>query len=321
MSLITRCPACETLFKVVPDQLRISEGWVRCGRCDEIFDASLHLLQTSTDEVIVSTDQPEPAANYDVADVGPDGVDSALAFEPESSHLGSAEESLVEQEPLGPDAAAENGAEWALPELIPPEPPMAALPDPVAEGDPGDLEQERNSELSDVSFLRDKRAHSFWHEPRMRVTLVLLSMALMFGLVGQIAFHERDRIAAVQPGLRPALRAICDALNCTLSPLRRIESIVIDSSSFTRVRGDAYRLNFALKNTAASALAAPAIELTLTDSLDQPLVRRVFLTSEFGLKSDVLAAGIEWPASLTLAVEAEGGAERVAGYRLLAFYP
>ena len=29
VSLVTRCPACATLFKVVPDQLRISEGWVR----------------------------------------------------------------------------------------------------------------------------------------------------------------------------------------------------------------------------------------------------------------------------------------------------
>src|ERR1035437_945547 len=44
MSQITRCPACQTLFRVVPDQLRISEGWVRCGQCDEIFDATLRLL-------------------------------------------------------------------------------------------------------------------------------------------------------------------------------------------------------------------------------------------------------------------------------------
>ena len=29
------------MFKVVPDQLRISEGWVRCGQCAEIFDAML----------------------------------------------------------------------------------------------------------------------------------------------------------------------------------------------------------------------------------------------------------------------------------------
>ncbi len=43
MSLITRCPACATMFKVVPDQLRVSDGWVRCGQCDEVFDATLHM--------------------------------------------------------------------------------------------------------------------------------------------------------------------------------------------------------------------------------------------------------------------------------------
>jgi len=44
MRQITRCPGCATRFKVVPDQLRISHGWVRCGVCNEIFDATQHLV-------------------------------------------------------------------------------------------------------------------------------------------------------------------------------------------------------------------------------------------------------------------------------------
>lgn len=44
MSLTTRCPACQTAFKVVPDQLRIAAGWVRCGQCHEVFDATAHML-------------------------------------------------------------------------------------------------------------------------------------------------------------------------------------------------------------------------------------------------------------------------------------
>jgi predicted Zn finger-like uncharacterized protein len=43
MSYTTRCPACGTMFKVVPDQLKISDGWVRCGHCADVFDATLHL--------------------------------------------------------------------------------------------------------------------------------------------------------------------------------------------------------------------------------------------------------------------------------------
>ncbi len=39
MSLATRCTHCDTIFKVVQDQLKVSEGWVRCGRCNEVFNA------------------------------------------------------------------------------------------------------------------------------------------------------------------------------------------------------------------------------------------------------------------------------------------
>ena len=39
MSLATRCTACGTIFRVVQDQLKVSEGWVRCGRCQQVFSA------------------------------------------------------------------------------------------------------------------------------------------------------------------------------------------------------------------------------------------------------------------------------------------
>lgn len=39
MSLATRCTACGTVFRVVQDQLKVSEGWVRCGRCQQVFNA------------------------------------------------------------------------------------------------------------------------------------------------------------------------------------------------------------------------------------------------------------------------------------------
>ena len=52
MSQITRCPSCATTFKVVADQLRISEGWVRCGQCKEVFDASAHLLPVAPEALL-----------------------------------------------------------------------------------------------------------------------------------------------------------------------------------------------------------------------------------------------------------------------------
>ncbi|MEZ5703593.1 MAG: zinc-ribbon domain-containing protein, partial [Burkholderiaceae bacterium] len=46
MSFTTRCPACGTMFRVVPDQLKISDGWVRCGHCSDVFDAMLNLQES-----------------------------------------------------------------------------------------------------------------------------------------------------------------------------------------------------------------------------------------------------------------------------------
>jgi predicted Zn finger-like uncharacterized protein len=58
MRLITRCPQCETTFRVIPDQLKLAQGWVSCGRCTRVFEANQHLF-----EVPAPPPQPEvPAA-------------------------------------------------------------------------------------------------------------------------------------------------------------------------------------------------------------------------------------------------------------------
>lgn len=40
---ITQCPTCATSFQVTPAQLRQADGWVRCGRCEGVFEALLNL--------------------------------------------------------------------------------------------------------------------------------------------------------------------------------------------------------------------------------------------------------------------------------------
>lgn len=37
MALATSCPRCQTSFRVVPDQLKIRRGLVRCGACQHVF--------------------------------------------------------------------------------------------------------------------------------------------------------------------------------------------------------------------------------------------------------------------------------------------
>lgn len=44
MLLATRCPHCETVFRLQQEQLSLHEGLVRCGHCEQIFNASQSLV-------------------------------------------------------------------------------------------------------------------------------------------------------------------------------------------------------------------------------------------------------------------------------------
>jgi predicted Zn finger-like uncharacterized protein len=43
--ILTRCPNCETVFRVTPEQLRIRHGQVRCGSCFATFNALAELTE------------------------------------------------------------------------------------------------------------------------------------------------------------------------------------------------------------------------------------------------------------------------------------
>ncbi|MGF6725800.1 putative Zn finger-like uncharacterized protein [Paraburkholderia sp. GAS41] len=47
MLLATRCPFCETVFRLDPAQLALRRGLVRCGHCQEVFDASSSLYDAA----------------------------------------------------------------------------------------------------------------------------------------------------------------------------------------------------------------------------------------------------------------------------------
>ena len=123
--------------------------------------------------------------------------------------------------------------------------------------------------------------------------------------------------------MRPLLSGVCAITGCQLSALRQISDITIDGAAFAREKvGDGYRLSFTLRNAASVPLAMPAIELSLLDTQEQAVVRRVLLPADFGAPAELAARG-ERVASMPLALDATQAASLppVAGYRLVAFYP
>jgi predicted Zn finger-like uncharacterized protein len=446
MSLITRCPVCETMFKVVADQFKVAQGWVRCGYCGEVFDAAQHLVAQESgapaasvpdgthmpetpaqgmqdvqkaplsaelesrpgdflpdvlltvpgvvdtsdaldmpalEPVSVPEPESEPAApdenagltvSDDVAAKSPQPSQALEFFHPDAVQIDippvqhfpvqdfSAQDLPVQASPAQPlpaqdspepissaqaspaqDLPAQEASVNPLPQTALPDSavPMDDVPvepflntgDPSLNTAPADAvkpEPEPEPE-PEVSFVRDARRKALWKRPLVRGFLGLLSLALLAALLLQWVLQHKDTLAARDPRLAPFLQALCVPLNCQIRPPRRIESLVIDSSSFSKTGPDLYRLSFVLKNTSAAVLEIPALEVTLTDGQQQALVRRVLAPREFGATAAMLAAHAELAAVVTLKVSGEPVAAPAAsssspplpvkGYRILAFYP
>ena len=57
MALATRCPHCQTTFRVAADQLKLRGGIVRCGTCQQVFDGNAALVGP---ELSAPAAAPEP---------------------------------------------------------------------------------------------------------------------------------------------------------------------------------------------------------------------------------------------------------------------
>lgn len=319
MSLITRCPACGTMFKVVADQLRISEGWVRCGHCAEIFDAAADLRDESEIELPTAS-APLLAREEAPATEESEGVPSS-SFR--SSLQSEVDESMVEGAPDPFEIEEQERALQEDPRDQPFELRRADEPDAQPAGPYGysrPIPLEPEPDLHDLVFVRQARRKEFWRRRIVRAMLALSLVLLTALLAGQVVWRDRDRLALTSPQLRPWISRMCSVMRCRLGPPQQIEAIAIETSSFNKLRADTYRLNVTLRNAAGNDVAMPALDLTLTDSQDQPVLRRVLVPSEFAPSHSALAGG-DWSTSIAIAVNSAASGGRIAGYRLLAFYP
>jgi hypothetical protein len=187
----------------------------------------------------------------------------------------------------------------------------APLPDEVQKAEPPVLEP---------SFVVQARKRAFWQSRGTRSALWVASLLLGLGLLLQLAVHERDRLAAGSPAAESFLAGVCRHVGCEVGPARQIESVVIDSSNLVRRLGNFYSFDLVLKNSATIEVAMPALELSLTDTHDGVIARRVFLPEELPGAPRMLPAQGALSLSLRLSI-ADQGVSSMSGYRALVFYP
>ena len=80
-------------------------------------------------------------------------------------------------------------------------------------------------------------------------------------------------------------------------------------------------MHWVVKNKSRLALALPAIELTLTDLADQPVIRRVFTPTSWEPRLIRCLRLVIGQPRAYLRVKAEAAWPPALGYRLLVFYP
>ena len=289
MSWITRCPACGTTYKVVPDQLKIAQGWLRCGQCQHAFDSTGVVLAWPDDAFTSSAD----SLGKDTAE----GVGERVLID-----------ELLKQEDRSstdPVMTAVASFEEALSTFKPLPPSPVPVPVPSALSAALDASDPSEALLQVAQNQRSRSRLVAWGAVVLWVALAL-----------QWLWIERQALAARQPAVGSAWHAVCRVLGCEVGLLQVRDGVVIDNSSLTPNEGG-FLLSWSVRNATPQPLQMPALELTLLDAQDKALVRRVFLAPQLDAPKS-LASGQVWEGQLHL--EPEDGLSP-SGYRLLSFYP
>ncbi|BBP02738.1 hypothetical protein TPL01_01700 [Sulfuriferula plumbiphila] len=305
MSLLTTCPHCHTVFRVTAELLAARDGQVRCGICSSVFDARAHLT---------------PEADQ----VGQTGMPHDAAVEPDTSSV--EEFTAAAEEPL-------QAADISAPEAVAP----ASLAEEIAApAEESSVEESVVEPITEPAIAETESAHpppaptsptgatALARRKRIRTLLLGTGSALLGLLLAvQLVYFLRTPIAARIPAVKPWLVAACSALDCSVPLPRDADAIKISSSDLLSDPAHPARIQVSLliANEAGYAEAYPHIELTLTDTHDAPLARRIFAPAEYLKVPAKAAAGIRPGSEASVDLLLDIGNLPATGYRVLVFYP
>ena len=326
MTLATRCSACGTSFRVVQDQLKVSGGWVRCGRCNEIFNAleGLYEIFTQPGELAGSSQKPDTVAAALSAPMPQPFARLPPAPAP------AAAVSAPSPPPSRPETRARSERES---DPLPPSTPTADVPDDVEVTlDSGQTIQMDDDDLETRVQVRTPShmgpTPSFMQQTGTPLTArraarsgplwALLSAALVVLALAQLVMAYRDVIGTQWRPAKSVLAQACEWLGCRVDAPRRMAVLSVEGSNL-RQRGNeaVYDLAVNLRNRSELTVMMPAFELTLTDTQGQPLIRRILAARDLGNAADTVGPGVEL--SLQAALDIQD--RRVAGYTIEIFYP
>lgn len=352
MALATRCPNCHALFRVAADQLKLRGGLVRCGACRHAFDAtgtlsyiddstlstSVHPSAPAVGTVIAAIRKAESSASESLSGHGVAPLPPAPAtWQPTYAVFQPAEPAAAEATADGDDVLfLDTPAEDALPTAAASQLAEEAgeatgavttdLGQPAVERPsgrpPAADEDELVSESLPPAFLLEADVRK---RRRRRALSGVGTLLLAIVLLMQLAVAFRAELLANFPQARPALEGLCRVFRCTVNWPARGDLLAVVGSELQALPGtSAFELTAVVRNRGNVTLALPAIELTLSDTLNRTVARRVFSPLDYlageGDPQAQLRAGLAPGADLTVRIAFEARDLNAAGFVVYPFY-
>ena len=361
--MLTRCPACATHFRVTPEQLKARSGRVRCGECQQVFNAldtlieepalvmapvarpSVHaqnIAASTADALAEAAAGPETLADEIAAppatimDAPVEIAAEPLPLQPriEESAIADRDQAPT-MEPAGSVELPDAGPEVAAPgpgDEVPTESEVAAdeatneAPvEPVAETGSATPEQSTADTATGADAEPVEWSETFPEPlpaPR-RWPWLLGSLVALVAIGLQCAMAFRVELAVLWPEGKPALVALCDIAGCEVGLPAKVGLVGIEASDLHPDAAQPGRLilTATLKNRAPFAQQFPHLELTLTDTADKAVARKVLTPADYLPAKSSVADGMPSSADFSVSVGVDARDMAASGYRLYLFYP
>jgi predicted Zn finger-like uncharacterized protein len=321
MNGTTRCPHCETRFKIVEAQLSAHQGMVRCGSCLQAFDARPDFIAApaTPDELTVNAHSPddlpaEPAVEETVEPpLEPEIIEPALA----------AVEIVIPAAPLEiePIADEKTDIKFFLKTESVDTLDFSQMAETSSPPDESVIPDAASASYS-LDDIPDEHSVATLPPKQRRWPWIAGSCLLVALLIAQAAYAFRVAIASNLPALKPALVGYCDLLGCQVSLPRHAESISIESSGLEAdpEHENIITFNALLRNRASYALEFPVLALTLNDHQDKALARRLLMPADYLPATENQLAGFPASHEVSIRLNLNTADLKPLGYRLELFY-
>lgn len=158
---------------------------------------------------------------------------------------------------------------------------------------------------------------------RSRGSGIVGSLLFFILLLVQAAYFWRVEIVTQLPGLKPAFASACQSFGCSLPLPRKIDLVAIESSEMRQnpIHPAVTELLFTLQNRAGFAQAFPAVELTLLNTDEKMIARRVIASAEYLQQKVDEKIGLPPAREIQIQLNLNTMDLKPSGYKLFLFYP